>query len=133
MSISSENKLKIAEILTTNDMSDQIKDSFNPEVLEAIALFEGNQSFEEAMSEVDKGNIKEAEEILKVAERELEQKMIEISPSKSPSVELKRQQESIQKYKKSIKNYQSLPAKKKKLLQKTNRNSNYEIRNNINH
>lgn len=132
ISIFSENILKIADIMTSNDVSEQIKDSFNPDVLDAIALFEGNQSFEEAMSEVDKGNVAEAEKILKEAEKELEQKMMEISPSKSPSAELKKQQESIKKYKKAIKTYNTLPAQKQKIFQKTNRNSNYEIRNNIN-
>lgn len=108
----------------TNQLS-VYNDYFNEWASAQVALYVSNEKLEVAMKEVDKGNYKQAREIVQenTIYMSKKSKLIEKSP------ELKRATDNNSAYDENIKNVESMAEADVKFLQKSTKSENYMIRN----
>jgi hypothetical protein len=108
----------------TNQLS-VYNDYFNEWASAQVALYVSNEKLEVAMKEVDKGNYKQAREIVQenTIYMSKKSKLIEKSP------ELKRATVNNSAYDENIKNVESMAEADVKFLQKSTKSENYMIRN----
>lgn len=99
-------------------------ESFNEWVSAQVALYESNERLENAMKEVDKGNYVKAREMVKENKIYMESK----APLVQKSIELQASQTNNAKYESDIQNVESIQDEDKKVLQKSYKSTNYEIR-----
>lgn len=108
----------------TNQLS-VYNDYFNEWASAQVALYVSNEKLEVAMKEVDKGNYKQAREIVQenTIYMSKKSKLIEKSP------ELKRATDNNSAYDENIKNVEAMAEADVKFLQKSTKSENYMIRN----
>jgi Ca-activated chloride channel family protein len=108
----------------TNQLS-VYNDFFNEWASAQVALYVSNEKLEVAMKEVDKGNYKQARQIVQenTVYMSKKSKLIEKSP------ELKRATDNNSAYDENIKNVESMAEADVKFLQKSTKSENYMIRN----
>lgn len=116
--------LETANILTaTTDRVLQGK-SYSERVLQQVTLFESNAMLEHAMKAVDEGRYEEARDYVSRNDDYLKKQFEFITPSE----ELLKQDSVNTKYKEKIIHVESMSDYDKKMMQKGEKSSNYEIR-----
>jgi Ca-activated chloride channel family protein len=118
VNISAKNEVKF-----TND-KDLFERSFDKDVLQNIVLFENNQKMEEAMQEVDKGDIVKAKKVLMEIKAEMSIQMKDLPGS----LELEKQLSNIDAYEQQLEHADEMSNEDMKIMQKTSRSMNYSIR-----
>lgn len=99
-------------------------ESFNEWVSAQVALYESNERLENAMKEVDKGNYAKAKELV----RENKAYIASKAPLVQKSVELQASQLNNANYDSNIEEVESMKDEDKKVMQKSYKSLNYEIR-----
>lgn len=106
-----------------SDNAAAINESKHQSVEEMIALYESTEMFDEIMAEVDRGNYDSARVRAEKAVTYLKTKQQYIRSDK-----LKKQEESMAVYSKGIDSVRVMKDEEKKMYQKSNKMSNYEVR-----
>lgn len=117
-------ELRTENILKANKKLETFQKGFNQEVLQLIALYEANESLEKAMLEVDRGEFDKAKKTLKTAKAKMNDK-IKVLPK---SQELDKQMNVLKSYENDIEDFKNRSYEEQKMIQKSNRNSNYKLR-----
>ena len=98
--------------------------NFNKEVLQNIVLFENNDRLENAMLDVDKGDYEGAKKIILNIKSEMSIQMQQLPDNQ----ELKKQLEVVAEYEKQVERAKDMSSEDLKMMQKSNRGANYNIR-----
>ncbi|MBL7766088.1 MAG: VWA domain-containing protein [Chitinophagaceae bacterium] len=107
---------------TTNNYT--YREHFSEWVAAQVALYEVNESLENAMKEVDNGNYEKARQIVKDNNEQMvkKAKLVERSP------ELQRAQQSNAVYDTKIESVETMDEESRKYMQKSTKSENYQIR-----
>lgn len=116
----SQNSLDI-----TTSKEDYAKNS-DEKVTQSISVFESNDIMENALREADNGNYGKAKDLLNSGKAYMEQQMNTVQPSP----EMRRQQESMDKYDMDLKSAETKTDEEKKEMQKSGKYDNYNSRTN---
>jgi hypothetical protein len=96
----------------------------NETVTQNISVFEANDIMENALREADDGNYEQARILLKDARGYMDQQMDDVSPSP----EMTRQSENIDRYGKDLESAETKSVEEKKEMQKSGKYDNYNSR-----
>lgn len=103
---------------------DKYNGSKNETVVQNVAMFEANDLMEEALRKADDGDYTKAKEILTGAQDYMSNQM----KSVSPSPEMKRQNENLERYSKDLEGIENKSEDEKKEVQKSGKYDNYNTR-----
>ena len=103
---------------------DKYNGSKNETVVQNVAMFEANELMEEALRKADDGDYTKAKEILSGAQDYMSNQM----KSVSPSPEMKRQNDNLEKYSKDLEDIENKSEDEKKEVQKSGKYDNYNTR-----
>lgn len=103
---------------------DKYNGSKNETVVQNVAMFEANELMEEALRKADDGDYTKAKEILSGAQDYMSNQM----KSVSPSPEMKRQNDNLEKYSKDLEDIENKSEEEKKEVQKSGKYDNYNTR-----
>ncbi|HRJ86960.1 MAG TPA: VWA domain-containing protein, partial [Ignavibacteria bacterium] len=103
---------------------DKYNSSKNESVIQNVAMFEANDIMEEALRNVDDGNYDRAKELMSGARNYMDEQLKTVSPSP----EMKRQSDNIDRYSKDVESVEKKTEEERNEMQKSGKYDNYNTR-----